>query len=189
MNATYGEERTVCRLEGVGNEICLVRMMEGGDGELEFVGNAHEIVEIDSLVAMRMNLRGRARCNELELAVDADSCYLTLTRPRRTSTKASHWSSSGYSPSPAQSPLVAFVQYSSCASLICRAFSYLSTSVRMIPRHVLRAGWFTLVGKPTQCPYGCWSTLGLEYDILSLRCLCPFPRKIHIPGFSPHACL
>ena len=103
------ETRTVRRLHSIRHEVGLMGMMDCRDGELELVREAHHVVEVDRLVAVRLNL---------EVVYEAlvinkwNGCQAaaTLTRPRKTSTNASHWKSSGNSPSPAHSPLVAFVQ-------------------------------------------------------------------------------
>ena len=47
---------TVCRLERVGDEVRLMRMMEGRNGELELVREAHHIVEVDGFVAVVVDL-------------------------------------------------------------------------------------------------------------------------------------
>ena len=83
---------TVGSLEDVGHEIRLMSVVEGGYREAELVGQANESVNVDGFVAMRLDLGNSLFCSSPQLRTAGP----TFTRPRRTSTRASHWRFSGY---------------------------------------------------------------------------------------------
>ena len=66
-------------------------VVEGSHGEAEFVREPDKGVNVNSLVAMCLNLAAVSAPH----AFDGRTAVLTLTRPRSTSTRASHWRLSG----------------------------------------------------------------------------------------------
>lgn len=70
--SNYGVRDTAeCLLEEVGNKVRLVSVVERGNGELELVRQAHETVEVDGLVAMRLNLDASAQYVDERLPLQA----------------------------------------------------------------------------------------------------------------------
>lgn len=77
-----------------------------------------------------------------------------LTRPRRTSTSASHCRSSGNASSALHRPARASAQYASCLSLSSRAVLYLAQTQISVRRGAGMSRGLTLRGRPRWSPCG-----------------------------------
>ena len=134
---------TICPLEHIRHQEGFIGMMHSRNWKLELVRelnvgqkgrrNLHTsraIPGLSHLCPPVHNSVHESVGNKLRSYILGARMWHTLTRPRRTSTRASHCRSSGYSPRPSQRSAATWSQKVSCFSLIFFAVSYLSRCQR-----------------------------------------------------------
>lgn len=113
-----------------------MRVMKCCNREFELVGEANNARKVNGLINVDVDL---APLRVSEGSIATFNALFTLTLPRRTSTRASHFRSFGICAGrPVQSLARAFAQYSSCSTLIFRASLYLQVAHERKHTHIYR---------------------------------------------------